>query len=279
LLLESAKDALEQSSVDRERNVDLSRHNEALEKQLAELKEAQAKQAHLDEVRYTTFIEKLSKIDISHTDIWIYSDYYWLIIHVFVVFMVTCMVFIYHSKWFIMPVVILAFLLLFHVVVYFPRFGKRYRYKFLSWMSDDYQLHADLRADTCSLADLKHNAQYAVFTFEDRQCWSLRQRLRALFSCIPGDVRPVEEHSQKLYVSVELLAQLTTAECMSLVANRDTAWQKTYAKAKTLQTVNVNRYMFALGMPVVQHTATLAEAMYVEMHEKLHNVPFPRPAP
>jgi hypothetical protein len=167
-----------------------------------------------------------------------------------------------------------------YAIIYLPLTDKRYRFTFVAWLDETLQNHADLRADTSSLADLKHNAKYAFVRFRDSVSISFWERVKRLVRrSRQVNTRVPLDNEEFLTVSVELLSQITTAECMSLVCDYETAWQKIYSKARTLQTVNINRYMFSSKRHVVQDTCLLALAMYVEMHEKKSRMPFPKPAP
>lgn len=162
------------------------------------------------------------------------------------------------SWYFLMSLLISVVLILVAAWLLSRRTGRRYRYEFQDWYRPFQHLpHPDLRDDCHAQGEMKHeDALYATFKFTDT---------------LLGVTRT-------LHVSFELLSQISTSDCISLRLNSEDAWKRIYMRASTLQSVNISRYLGAIGINVVQDTAILCHALYMREMELRAALPFPIPA-
>nr|QDH90160.1 MAG: hypothetical protein H3RhizoLitter151145_000002 [Riboviria sp.] len=278
---ESVGDMLFRTRESETRAIHLSRENEALEKLVAQHEADKAKRELIDEERLIKTLDKVNGLNVQHT--WFIPDYwkyYICCVSLFFVAVVSLLLPIFTSHYWMFLITIIVFALaVIYMLAYVPTQRKRYSYRFFSWLDPVLEHSKDLRADTSSLTEMRHSAKYARFIFRDYGFNPLLHSMQAFINLVRGKTTKGDwKSSIELIVSVELLAQITTPECMSLVATEEIAWQKIYAKARTLQSVNINRYLSASGVNVVQDTCLLAHALYLQQWESRLIVPFPRPA-
>lgn len=149
--------------------------------------------------------------------------------------------------------------LFFASIYLMTRRAKRYRYRFHRWRVAELE---DLRADSLAVGTLKHkDALIADVIFSERY------RLCGF----------LQEKEITLTASFETLYQISTTTNLPLMyVDEATVFAKMEYAAKSLQSVNINRYHMARELPVVQHAVLICYALWKSMHEKIARVPFPR---
>jgi cell division protein FtsB len=169
--------------------------------------------------------------------------------------------------------------------------------------------HDDLRADTISQGELKHQAAYAEVKYtrrEDKPIWvSLITFICGLLLLLPTrfvweatnteitllfmaaglglvgagawiywrNRNPLE---QELVVSLELFTQLTTHSNVSFDRDPNVTWERLNREAGRTHSVSLDRYLTLEGTSVVGNTVMLAYAFYMQLREEMEIHPFPR---
>ena len=80
--------------------------------------------------------------------------------------------------------------------------------------------------------------------------------------------------SKPVYVSMELLAQITAGKYMSRTSLGKDVCTRMEQAANNCASVNINKYLAAQGTDVVQGTLALAYARYRQMKESMEDFPF-----
>lgn len=126
----------------------------------------------------------------------------------------------------------------------------------------------DRRADAISSGQLKHSdAMYAIV-----DCYQLSG-----FSFF-GTLLDNKHH--ELTISLELLAQLLISGNIALDSDPDTTWKRLNSFAKSVHSVNIDRYLAVGGQSVVQDTVFVAYGFYEQLIRRQDELPFPKtPAP
>jgi len=116
--------------------------------------------------------------------------------------------------------------------------------------------HADLRADSISLMDLKHkDAQYMVYTYSTNERWYTPQKPKVF--------------------SAEMVAQITTAAKLPLVEEEKVVWDRLARASSTVNTVNIDRYMSLMNKQnPVQASMEIAFALWKELQDEISERPF-----
>jgi hypothetical protein len=122
-------------------------------------------------------------------------------------------------------------------------------------------VHADLRADSLKLKEKEHDSRLVIFRF-----WTS-----------PSHFGDLDSQDRDLVVDGEILAQVSTAAIMDLSATDEVTWQRIVHAAKSLMTVNVDRYRTLGGEAVVQHTCMLALDMWRQRVYEVRQYSFPKP--
>lgn len=144
----------------------------------------------------------------------------------------------------------------------------RYEYHFVRMV--DRGTNKDLRDDVHSQGELKHKPMLAEFNFVDNH---IRKQYEK------QGITSNYEWSRTLIVSLELLSQVMTGDAASLRLSSDDSWKKIYARAASMQSINLNRYE-SLGVTnIVQDTCIVAHALCMMQQERRNILPFPRPLP
>lgn len=137
------------------------------------------------------------------------------------------------------------------------------KYRFVSFV--DHTAN-DERADAIALGELKHSkpqlARVECYTINDdwfsRYIW-------------------LRWHKTKLIVSLELIAQATTAGTSSLSCTDEVVFQKIVHAIRSMHSVNYSRYAGLLGIDIPQNSIVVAYALHRKMLERLEHMNFPRP--
>ncbi len=104
----------------------------------------------------------------------------------------------------------------------------------------------DLRPDSNASMKMKHSdPRYAVIKVEKKGWYKY--------------------NLDSFIVSMEVMTQLATARNLDPKSEPKVAWEKIYTDAKTLQTVNGDRFMVMQHEHVVQQTAYLVYDMFLDM--------------
>jgi outer membrane murein-binding lipoprotein Lpp len=133
-----------------------------------------------------------------------------------------------------------------------------HKYKYNSFGEETANPVVDLRADKISLGELKHLSPDVC---------SVKYTKR---------FGGVVFHSENIDVSFEMLSQITTADAMSLHGDDVMARDRLYNAAKSLHSVNVDRYGGLVNEFVVQNTVLVAFGQYKSMRGRLDRLPFCR---
>lgn len=208
-----------------------------------------------DSLLMASEIAKFEKNIIKHTKMVLHDG--WMLAWAFAAIcaMAAAVMVNWYGYWYpSLPIWLLSFGFFYALFLCKKTKDRRYHYRFLQWIRID---HRDLRGDTNSQGELKHTAKYCTFEFTDK----------------------VRLKTRTLYVSYELLAQITNARNASLRLNSEDAWKRIYSDATAFQSVNVARYFAACGINYVQDTAIVAHALYLQQAERRKCLPFPKPAP
>jgi len=121
--------------------------------------------------------------------------------------------------------------------------------------------HPDLRADEIAQRDLKHTPKYGYVTV--------------------GQSSGLWWETKRMLVSYEALSQVATASTLRPDADVATTWERIYQSARTLQSVNIDRYLVLSGDTVVQNTCLVALGMWHQMRNEYsrHAVMLLEPGP
>jgi len=143
--------------------------------------------------------------------------------------------------------------------------GRRYRFR--RWI---HHPHEDRRPDSASQLEMKHEEPlYAEI--------EILQGDRVRAACDEAVYRSGLMARPVLRVSLEIVAQLSTSRNMNLNATDFVTWERINAAARSLQTVNFDRYLSLQNVNVVQESSILVYALYKKMKEATDVAgPFPR---
>jgi hypothetical protein len=164
------------------------------------------------------------------------------------------------------------------ILLFFP---VRHRYQFVGWHDNqsDPTFGDDLRTDATSLGELKHNKPLIalvkhtevthIFGKTNAGYSSWHKGLLSIFSLeLPGKTTIFP-------VSMEVLSQITGAVNLRMSSTPLAAWERIEMSAKSLHSVNVSRYLVFEGAHPVQGACLVAFGLFMQMRERLRNVPFP----
>lgn len=164
------------------------------------------------------------------------------------------------------------------IIMFFP---VRHRYQFVGWHDNQYYpiFGDDLRTDATSLGELKHNKPLIalvkhtevthIFGKTNAGYSSWHKGLLSIFSLeLPGKTTIFP-------VSMEVLSQITGAVNLRMSSTPLAAWERIEMSAKSLHSVNVSRYLVFEGAHPVQGACLVAFGLFMQMRERLRNVPFP----
>jgi len=128
--------------------------------------------------------------------------------------------------------------------------------------SSEFKHSSDLRFDTMSLSDLKHNANYhnVSFDYSRRGMWGWK----LWKSC-----------SDTFMVSTELLVQLCAPTVFDLAHTPEEAWDRIRHAAKTFCSVNSSRYLILKNENVSYQTCVVAFAAYQDGRRRRTSHPVP----
>lgn len=146
--------------------------------------------------------------------------------------------------------------------------------------SDD--LHPDMRNDVMSISELKHRAMYAWVKYTSLKSaeneFTIKKLLNgslSLWGFLFGRMDKIS--SIELKISMEMLAQLATADVFTPGLDQATVAARIIQKAKSIGTVNINRYEALYGNNIVQDTIRVCYGLYMQDRELKADLPFYSP--
>lgn len=132
------------------------------------------------------------------------------------------------------------------------------RFKVIEWYDHNPE---DLRADSISLSDLKHTPKYAKVLHTVRGKW-------AIF--------PFQHRTTELIVSLEVVSQLSVASNLSPLSTDEITAERIFHSGRTLQSVNLDRYLTLATHNIVQDSAIVVFGLYRRMCFERRHLCLPR---
>jgi hypothetical protein len=129
----------------------------------------------------------------------------------------------------------------------------------------------DLRSDANSMLELRHPPRYGLVKVRRfLTCWGVDLHVPDFAWAVVGRARYV------LYVSFEVVAQIATDTNMSLAAGNEVVWNRLNIAARSLHTINLDRFLALSGINVKQDSVLYCHALYKRMLQELDE-DFPAP--
>lgn len=129
----------------------------------------------------------------------------------------------------------------------------------------------DLRSDANSMLELRHPPRYGLVNVRRfLTCWGVDLRVPDFAWAVVGRAR------YELYVSFEVVAQIATDTNMSLAAGNEVVWNRLNIAARSLHTINLDRFLALSGINVKQDSVLYCHALYKRLLQELDE-DFPAP--
>jgi len=160
------------------------------------------------------------------------------------------------------------FLMSTFLALFFFGSRRRHRYRFIKFTAFKGSVFVDLRCDVMALVKLLHtDAVYAVvrYSCEEGVIFDLFSRILRFLGFVSW--------REDMNVSLELFVQLASPSNLAIDSDEVTSWNRINHSSRTLQTVNINRYLVTLSEYVAQDTVLLTYGLYMSMKEDIFHFP------